>query len=76
VCGAPRVVRTGRARLVVLIPAPRSCPCGERRGLRGEGTREGSRRRGEEAWHPDSQREREERVGRKEQRAHSIPRRA
>jgi hypothetical protein len=26
----------GHARLVVLIPAPRSCPCGERRGLRGK----------------------------------------
>jgi hypothetical protein len=36
VCGAPRVVRTRRARPVVFIPAHGSCPCEERRGFRGK----------------------------------------
>ena len=36
VCSAPRVVQMGRARPIILIPAPESCSCGERRGFKGK----------------------------------------
>jgi hypothetical protein len=44
VCGTLGVVRTRRAHPVVLVPAPGSCPYGERRGFRGKERAE--RRRG------------------------------
>jgi hypothetical protein len=74
VCGAPEVVRMEHTRLVVLIPAP-----GPARAERGGGSGGRNTRGRQKAWGggvASGLEEREERVGRKEQRARRIPKRA
>jgi hypothetical protein len=65
-CGAPEVVQTGRARPVILVPAPESCPRGERRGFKGRSVR--GRRRAQGGGAASRLVEREEGVRRKERR--------
>ena len=64
------VVRMGSACPVILIPAPRSCPCVERRGFKGKEHAGHRRARGGGA--ASGLAEREEGVSRKEQRAQRI----